>query len=86
MLSLQEVFRAVDQLSAEELAELRAYVNQREVQIQPAHKLSPQERARKLDDAFNRFSEDLTSKELDEMIIAMNEEYIEPWDESEWKD
>ncbi len=64
MVSLQEVFRAVDQLSAEELAELRAYVNQREVQIQPAHRLSPQERIHRLDKAARAIREGFTDEGL----------------------
>lgn len=72
MISLQEVIRAVDQLSAEELAQLRAYVHQRELQIQPAHSLSPAERARKLDEAFNKFGEGISPDELDEITAAMN--------------
>ncbi len=86
MMSLQEVIHAVDQLSAEELAQLRAYVHQRELHIQTARRLSPQERARKLDVAFTQFREGLNPDELDEMTAAMNEEYIEPVDEDVWKD
>ena len=84
MTTLQEVIQAVEQLSPEERAELRAYLDRHEAEAPPT--LSPEERARKLDEAFARLREGLTQEQLDEMTAAMNEEYIEPWDESEWTD
>ncbi len=36
--------------------------------------------------AVDEIREGLTEAEIDEMIAAMNEEYIEPFDESEWQE
>jgi uncharacterized protein YeeX (DUF496 family) len=77
---LDELMRAVDELSEEELRQLRDYVNQRHV-----NNLSADERIQMLEEAADAIREGLTPEELDEMIAAMNEEYIEPWDEAEWK-
>jgi len=86
MMNLQEVMKAIDHFSPEELHELRAYLDRHEAQNLPPCALSPEERARRLDEAFAQLREGLTPEQLDEMTNAMNEEYIEPWDESEWQD
>lgn len=84
MMTFQDIKQAVDQLSHQERADLRAYLD--EVANQPAQKLTPTERAQKLDAAFEKLRTGLTDEEIEEMTAAMNEEYIEPWDEDEWKD
>jgi hypothetical protein len=86
MMTLQEVIKVVDTLSPEELRVLRTYLDQREGTVQPALELAPEERARQLDEAFERLREGLTQKQIDEMTEAMNAEYIEPFDEDVWKD
>jgi hypothetical protein len=85
-MTLQELYQTVNQLSPEERTQLRAYLEQEDAQDLPAHTLSPEERARKLDAAFNQLREGLTPEEIKEMTEAMNSEYIESWDESEWTD
>lgn len=85
-MTFQEVIKAVDTLSPEELRELRTYLEQREGAAQPALELVPEERARRLDEAFEQLREGLTQKQLDEMTEAMNAEYIESFDEDVWKD
>jgi hypothetical protein len=86
MMTLQEVIKVVDTLSPEELRKLRTYLDQREGMVQPALELAPEERARRLDEAFERLREGLTQKQINEMTEAMNAEYIEPFDEDVWKD
>lgn len=66
---LDELMRAVDELSDEDLRQLREYVNQRH-----ASKLSANERIQMLEAAADAIREGLTPEELDEMIAAMNEE------------
>lgn len=83
-MTLQEMKEAIDHLSPEERAELRAYLDE-QAHLAP-HLLPPEERIRRLDAAAKAISEGLTDAEWDEIEKAMNEEYIEPWDESEWKD
>ncbi len=86
MLTLQDVMKAVDQLSPEERRELREYLDQRESAPQPAQELSPDERIRRMDEAVKAIREGMTQAELEDMIAAMNAEYIEPIDEDAWKD
>jgi hypothetical protein len=58
---------------------LQAYI-----QLRQPHPLSPEERIRRLNAAAAFIRETMTPEQLDEAIEAMNEEYIEPWDEDEW--
>jgi hypothetical protein len=85
-MTLQDVIKAVDQLSPEELRELREYIEQREGTHSPVQALTPGERIRRLDAAVEAIREGMTQAELDEMTVAMNAEYIEPFDEDLWKD
>ncbi len=79
--NLDEIFHAIDRLNRDQLAQLRAYVEQRitQPQLQIAAE-SPKEKADALMRAFAEMREGLTKEELDEMIEAMNSEYIEPLD------
>jgi hypothetical protein len=74
-MTLQEVIKALDDLSPDELRELRAQIEQREWEHLPAYQLTPVERAQRLNDAFERFREGLTQEQLDEISAAMNAEY-----------
>lgn len=83
-MTLNEILKAVDELSPDERRQLRDYLDQQE---QPAQ----EHRAGTMDinalmRAVDEFREGLTEEELDEMIALMNEEYIELWDESEWQE
>lgn len=84
MLNLQEVKEAVDHLSPEELRELREHLEKRVVEILTQHHLPPDERIRLLDEAAQAIREGFTHAEWNVVEKAMNEEYVEPWDESEW--
>lgn len=84
MLNLQEVKKAVDHFSLEELRELYEHLEKRTVETLNQHHLSPEERIRRLDEAAKAIHEAFTEAEWEAVEKAMNEEYIEPWDESEW--
>lgn len=86
MMTLQDVIKAVDRLSPEELRELRSYLDQRESTDQYTHELTPEERIRRMDAAVEAIREGMTQEQIDEMIEAMNAEYVEPFDEDAWKD
>lgn len=86
MLNLQKVKEAVDHLLPEELRELREHLEKRAVEILTQHHLSPEERIRRLDEAAKAIREGFTEVEWEAVEKAMNEEYIEPWDASEWTD
>lgn len=83
-MTLADVMKAVDQLSPEEIRQLRNYLDKRETQNQHQN-LSAEERIRLLDEAFDRLREGLTEAELKDITEAINAEYIEPWDDTEWK-
>lgn len=84
MLNLQEVKKAVDHFSAEELRELREYLENRALQLQTRHPLTAEERIRHLRAAAKAIHTGFTAAEWDVVERAINEEYVEPWDESEW--
>lgn len=78
---LEEILRAVDELNDEERRLLRLHIDQGPKM--PAQ-LTPKERMRRLNAALDAMSEGMSQAQLDEMIAAMTEDYIEPWDESVW--
>lgn len=86
MMTLKDIMQAVDHLSHEELQYLRQYIEQREWQTHPARGSTPEERIRRMNRAAAMIREGMTQDQLDEMIAAMNEEYIEPVDDDLWKD
>jgi hypothetical protein len=82
---LADVFKLVDQLSSAVLREVRAYIDEREQQVSKPE-MTPEQRFRRLEEGFAGIREGLSEEELAELTDAMNAEYIEPWDESEWQD
>lgn len=86
VMTLQEVIKAVDRLTPDEVRQLLLYLEQREIEIMTEQPPSPEDRARRLNEAFAQLRKGLTPRQIDEIVEAMNEEYIEPWDESQWTD
>jgi hypothetical protein len=80
-MSLQEVMKAVEQLSAEEQAELRAFLDR----LTPAHMAPVEERIRKMDEAASIIREGFSDEEWARIEQDMNEEYVEADDESLWQ-
>ena len=72
---------AVAELNDEERQQLRQYLDQ---VPEKASLLTPEERMQRLNAALDAMGDDLNQTQLDEMTVAMTEEYIEAWDESEW--
>ncbi len=83
MINLQDMLQAVDQLLPEELRKLSDYVRQREAQLIPM--LPVEERIRLMDEAAHVIRAGFSEAEWAQIERDMNEEYIEPWDESEWE-
>ena len=84
-MTFDELLKAVDGLSPDERQRLRDYINRHESgQLQE----TPVEAGvLDIDSLFRAFDEiraGFTKEELAEVIEAMNAEYIEPLDESEW--
>lgn len=79
----KEILKAVDELNEAERNELRRYIDEGP---KMTSQLTPKERARRLNAAFNAMGEGLSQAQLDEMTAAMMGKDIEPWDESEWSE
>jgi uncharacterized protein YeeX (DUF496 family) len=86
MMTLQDVKKAIDNLSPEERRELREYLERRESSEPFAQVLSPEERIRRMDAAVETIRAGMSQAELDDMTAAMNAEYIEPFDEDVWRE
>lgn len=84
-MTLSEILKAVDALTLDERRQLRDYLDRHESESLRRSHFSPEQRIQMLEEASAAIREGLTQDELEQMIAAMNEEYIEPWDESEWK-
>lgn len=78
-MTLNELKRAINELSPDELNELHEYI-----EFRLPHTLSPEERVALLKRGVSSIRESMTPAELDELVEAINSEYIEPWDEEEW--
>jgi hypothetical protein len=79
-MTLSELKQVVSALSENERAELRDYIDSLEPMT-----LSKEERLRRFHSFVNYVQETMSPEQLDEAVAAMNEEYIEPWNEEEWK-
>ena len=79
MQNLQEVKEAIDHLSPEERAELRAYLDERRAAATPLRVGTMNVDA--LLEAARAIREGFTDDEWNEVERAMNDEYIEPVDE-----
>ena len=86
-MTLDELIKAVDTLSSEEFRQLRNYVNQRHVHEQVDTELrAGTMNVDALMRAVDQIREGLTEEEIETMVAAMNEEYVEPFDEAEWRE
>lgn len=72
MLNLQEVKDAVDHFSPEEIRELREHLEKRAVQMLTQHRLSPEERIARLDEAAKGIREGFTESEWETIEKSMN--------------
>jgi uncharacterized alpha-E superfamily protein len=81
MMTLQAVKEVVDQLSPAERAELLRYLEEEVSILLPKYPLSAEERIQNMDEAARAIREGFTDAEWEEVVAAMNEEYIEPVDE-----
>jgi DNA-binding transcriptional regulator YbjK len=78
-MTLAEIKQVVSELSDGERAELRAFIDSL-----PTSRLSKEERLRRFHSFVNYIQDTMTPEQIEEAVAAMNEEYIEPWDEDEW--
>ncbi|MDQ7033936.1 MAG: hypothetical protein Q9P01_03610 [Anaerolineae bacterium] len=73
-MTFEEVIEVVNQLSEKERQQLYDYLSHKNL----AHPRSPEERIQRMDAAATIIRNGLSSSELKEMTVAMNEKYIEP--------
>lgn len=85
-MTLREVIEALDDMSQEELNELRAQLELRLTLNVSARGTTAEERIRRLNAAASAIREGFSAEEWTEVVQAMNEEYIEPIDDALWKD
>lgn len=72
---LDDILRSVSRLTAEELQQLRDYLDR--VPEKPP-RLSPEERMRRLNAAFEALGEGFSPAELENLVVAMTGESSEP--------
>ena len=77
----EEVLHAVDEMTDEERRRLQQHIDRLP---KKSTQLTPKERMRRLNAAFDAMGEGMSQAQLDEMTAAMTEDYIEAWDESVW--
>ena len=87
-MALKDVLNALDNFSDDELRELRDQIDQRrrERAALALKQMSPQERIARLETAADKIRAGFTDEEWAQIEHYMNAEYVEPWDESEWRD
>ncbi len=87
-MSLDEIFKAIDGLSNDEFNELDRTMRQkkRERDALAVEQMSPEEWITRFKAAAAEIREGFTDEEWAQVEHDMNVEYIEPWDEAEWRD
>ncbi|MEO8393674.1 MAG: hypothetical protein ABI700_11850 [Chloroflexota bacterium] len=80
---LSDLYQAINRLNRDEFRELRTYVNQH---VEPPQIVDedPRTRAAALMAAVENFWEGMSQQEIDEIVAAMNSEYIEPIDPTDY--
>lgn len=87
MTLLNDIVNMLDALTPEELRELKMQVDELlEAGVESVRGATPEERIRQLEAAAAAIREGVSDEEWAQIERDMNDEYIEPWDESEWLD
>lgn len=82
-MTLDDVIKLLDDLSDAELRTLRQAIDLR---TEPEALRAGTMDVDALLSAAAELTDDLTESEVEEMVAAMNEEYIEPVDDAVWRD
>ena len=75
-MTLEQIFNEVDRLNAQEFMRLLEHVEERR----------KRDWARDFDEAVEALREGLSEDEINEMVQAMNGEYVKPSDDTQWQD
>lgn len=85
-MTLDEMIKRLDDLSNTELNELRDRIDERLVTQPSTRGLTSDERIRRLNAAASAIREGFSDAEWAEVVRAMNDEYVEPVDDTQWQD
>lgn len=83
-MTLQDVLRAIDSLSPQEVETLRVYLMGRVAAPTAPDYLSVEERIRRLDAVAYAIRDGFSGEAWSQIEHDMNAEIIEPWDETAW--
>jgi hypothetical protein len=75
-MTLDELFSAINHLNDEEFKALQDYIEQKR----------RENWAKAFDEAVQALHEGLSKEEVEEIVRAINTEYIEPVNEEQWRD
>ena len=79
-MSLDELLRAIEDLSPDDLRRLREYLEER------TYRLSETTQAGALEEALSALRDGLTDKQLDQLEWAMNVETVQPPEKTAWQE
>lgn len=85
MTTLNNLYHQLDRLDRAELQQLRHYIDQRMETPQVGDE-DVQAKVKALQDAVENFWEGVPQEDIDEIVEAMNSEYIEPLAKHDWLD
>lgn len=83
--SLHDLYRTLDRLNEDELAEVRAYIDRRTMRPEIADE-DVQAKIAALRAAVDNFWEGMPQEEIDQIIEDANAEYVEPLSNDDWLD
>ncbi|MCI0710232.1 MAG: hypothetical protein L0154_08720 [Chloroflexi bacterium] len=78
MTDLQEILHSVEKLSLDDLETLRQRIEERQRRLQTSEIQDAQARVAALHEALEAFREGLSEADLQEIVRAMNVEYVNP--------
>ncbi len=85
MTTLNNLYHQLDRLDREELQQVRRYIEQR-IEEPTVENESVEAKVKALQVAVENFWEGIPQEEIDEIVEAMNSEYIEPLSKYDWLD
>lgn len=83
MTLLNDLYVSIDRLDRTELEQLRQYIDQR-IEAPSVEDERVEAKVKALQEAFAEMRAGLSAEELDEIVEAMNSEYIEPLDPADY--
>lgn len=85
MTTLNNLYHQLNRLDREELQQVRRYIDQR-IEEPTVENERIESKVKALQEAVKNFWEGVPQEEIDEIVEAMNSEYIEPLSKYNWLD